>query len=239
MFYVPVLESKSDLVPVLMIVVVLLSERLSQGKRNNVVFISAGERWEGKCENIKLGIGGGSFSLREEDTLEPGRNVPLYEKVLLTHNQWALGRTFRRFGIEETVALLVIVRYTKYLWSTRRSLTEFLHPNFLCSDLRNIILGKDILTHAAAAKSLQSCPTLCDPIDGSPPGSPVPGILQARTLEWAAISFSNAQKWKVKVNSFSPVRFVATPSTAAYQAPPSMGFSRQEYWSGLPLPSPF
>ena len=91
---------------------------------------------------------------------------------------------------------------------------------------------------AAAAKSLQSCPTLCDPIDGSPPGSPIPGILQARILEWVAISFSNAWKWKVKVKSFSRVWLFATPRTAAYQAPPSMGFSRQEYWSGLPLPSP-
>ena len=91
---------------------------------------------------------------------------------------------------------------------------------------------------AAAAKSLQSCPTLCDPIDGSPPGSPVPGILQARTLEWVAISFSNAWKWKVKVKSLSRVRPSATPWTAAYQAPPSMGFSRQEYWSEVPLPSP-
>ena len=91
---------------------------------------------------------------------------------------------------------------------------------------------------AAAAKSLQSCPTLCDPIDGSPPGSPIPGILQARTLEWVAISFSNAWKWKVKVKSLSRARVLATPWTAAYQAPPSMGFSRQEYWSGVPLPSP-
>ena len=91
---------------------------------------------------------------------------------------------------------------------------------------------------AAAAKSLQSCPTLCDPIDSSPPGSSVPGILQARTLEWVAISFSNAWKWKVKVKSLSRVRLFATPWTAAYQAPPSMGFSRQEYWSGLTLPSP-
>ena len=91
---------------------------------------------------------------------------------------------------------------------------------------------------AAAAKSLQSCPTLCDPIDGSPPGSTVPGILQARTLEWVAISFSNAWKWKAKVKSLSHVRPSATPWTAAFQAPPSMGFSRQEYWSGVPLPSP-
>ena len=90
----------------------------------------------------------------------------------------------------------------------------------------------------AAAKSLQSCPILCDPIDGSPLGSPVPGILQERTLEWVAISFSNAWKWKVKVKSLSRVRLFATPWTAAHQAPPSMGFSRQEYWSGVPLPSP-
>ena len=89
---------------------------------------------------------------------------------------------------------------------------------------------------AATAKSLQSCLTLCDPIDGSPPGSPVPGILQARTLEWVAISFSNAWKWKLKVKSLSHVRPSATPCTAAFQAPPSMGFSRQEYWSGVPLP---
>ena len=94
------------------------------------------------------------------------------------------------------------------------------------------------LIATAAAKSLQSCPTLCDPTDGSPPGSPVPGILQARTLEWVAISFSNVWKWKVKVKSLSCVRLLATPWTAAYQAPPSMGFSRQEYWSGVPLPSP-
>ena len=71
-----------------------------------------------------------------------------------------------------------------------------------------------------------------------PPGSPIPGILQARILEWVAIAFSNAQKWKVKVKSLSHVRLLATPWTAAYQAPPSMGFSKQEYWSGVPLPSP-
>ena len=90
----------------------------------------------------------------------------------------------------------------------------------------------------AAAKSLQSCPTLCDPIEGSPPGSPIPGILQARTLEWVAISFSDAWKWKIKVKFLSRVRLLATSWTAAYQAPPSMGFSRQEYWSGVPSPSP-
>ena len=103
------------------------------------------------------------------------------------------------------------------------------------TDITDVILN---IIVAAAAKSLQSCPTLCDPIDGSPPGCAVPGILQARTLEWVAISFSNAWKWKVKVKSLSHVQLLATPWTAAYQAPLPMGFSRQEYWSGVPLPSP-
>ena len=105
------------------------------------------------------------------------------------------------------------------------------------------ILSPAYLTYTqnavAAAKLRQSRPTLCDPIDGSPPGSPVPGILQARTLERVVISFSNAWKWKVKVKSLSRVWLFVTPWTAVYQAPPSMGFSRQEYWSGLPLPSPY
>ena len=92
-------------------------------------------------------------------------------------------------------------------------------------------------THATA-KSLQSCPTLCDPIEGSPPGSPVPGIFQAWTLEWVAISFPNAWEWKVKVKSLSRIWLFATPWTVAYQAPLFMGFPRQEYWSGVPFPSP-
>ena len=108
---------------------------------------------------------------------------------------------------------------------------------FTCWAIREASLDGSAAA-AAAAKSLQSCPTLCDPIDGSPSGSPVPGILQARTLEWVAISFSNAWKWKVKVKSLSRVGPSATPWIAANQAPPSMGFSRQEYWSGVPLPSP-
>ena len=114
----------------------------------------------------------------------------------------------------------------------------------LCDDLEEWNVGRggrlkreEIFIYAAAA-SLQSCPTLCNPIDGSPPGSSVPGILQARTLEWVAISFSNAWKWIVKVKSLSHARLLATPWTGAYQAPPSMRFSRQEYWSGVPLPSP-
>ena len=88
-----------------------------------------------------------------------------------------------------------------------------------------------IIKKAAAAAPLQSCPTLCNPTDGSPPGSAIPGILQARTLQWVAISFSSEWEWKVKVKSLSCVWLFATPWTAAYQAPPSMGFSRQEYWS--------
>ena len=97
-----------------------------------------------------------------------------------------------------------------------------------------IIVGNCHKFAAAAAKSLQSCPTLCDPIDGSPPGYTIPGILQARTPEGVAISPTNAWKWKAKVKSLSCIRLFATPWTAAYQAPPSMGFSRQEYWSGVP-----
>ena len=95
-----------------------------------------------------------------------------------------------------------------------------------------------ILNLYVTAKPLQSCPTLCDPRDDSPPGSPVPGTLQARTLEWVAISFSNAWKGKEKVKSLSCVQLFATPWTAAHQATPSIGFSRQEYWTGVPLPSP-
>ena len=111
-----------------------------------------------------------------------------------------------------------------------------------CSDSASQLCTKPrgtwSLFAAAAAKSLQSCPTLCDPTDGSPPGSAVPRILQARTLEWVAIAFSTVWEWKVKVKLLGRVQLVATPWTAAYQAPPSMGFSRQEHWSGLPLPSP-
>ena len=119
-----------------------------------------------------------------------------------------------------------------------QSCTPGASPSFLLGKRPLEKQGGMLAAAATAAKSLQSCPTLCNPIDGSPPGSPVPGILQARTLEWVAISFSNAWKWKVKVKSLSRIWLIATPWTAAYQAPPSMGFSRQEYWSGVPLPSP-
>ena len=124
-------------------------------------------------------------------------------------------------------------------FSEYRFCTEFIRfiPKYVI--YFDALLNFQLFIAVAAAKSLQLCLTLCDPIGGSPPGSPVPGILQARTLEWVAISFSKASKWKVKVELLSHVWLLATPWTAAYQAPLSMGFSRQEYWSGLPLPSPY
>ena len=113
----------------------------------------------------------------------------------------------------------------------------------LCESLFSLPQGwknRDTISECAAAatKPLQSWPTLCDPIDSSLPGSSIPGILQTRKLEWVAISFSNAWKWKVKVKSLSCVRRFTTPWTVAHQAPLSVGFSRQEYWSGVPFPSP-
>ena len=127
------------------------------------------------------------------------------------------------------------IRWSKYWTSATASVLPMNIQNWFPLGWTGLIF---LQSAAAAAKSLQSCLTLCDPIDRSPPGSPVPGILQARTLEWVAISFSNAWKWKVKVKSLSCVQLLATPWTAAHQAPPSIGFSRQEYWSGVPLPSP-
>ena len=121
----------------------------------------------------------------------------------------------------------------------RQQPTRLSHPQN--SPGKNTGVGCHFLLQYMKVKSesevAQSSPTLCNPMDCSPPGSPVPGILQGRTLEWAAISFSNAWKWKLKVKLLSHVRLLKTPWTAAYQAPPSMGFSRQEYWSGVPLPS--
>ena len=132
-------------------------------------------------------------------------------------------------------------RSSKYTNANQYFTASFTNINIVKSNQRfekdrgQIDLAGLCENHAAAAKLLQSCPTLCDPINSSPTGSPVPGILQARTLEWVAISFSNAWKWKVKVKSLSHVQLSAIPWTAAYQAPPPMGFSRQEYWTGVPL----
>ena len=145
--------------------------------------------------------------------------------VFLMHNL----KIYWRWNIwKQKLSILLHFICQPYLWPSLSLLPSSLP--------KNLVSAKPHSRHAAAAaaKSLQSCPTLCDPIDGSPLGSPVPGILQARTLEWVAISFSNAWKWKVKVKSLSHVRLLVTPWTAAYQAPPSMGFSRQESWSGMP-----
>ena len=129
---------------------------------------------------------------------------------------------------ERLISSLYSTHFSRVCWSVYKVLTDQWKWPLLQAKWQSI----------AAAKSIQLCPTLCDPMDGSPPGSPVPGILKARTLEWVAISFSNAWKWKVKVKSLSRVQLLATPWTADHQAPLSMGFSSQEYWSGVPLPSP-
>ena len=131
-------------------------------------------------------------------------------------------------------------QFSKYhlcfcFWTLFGVQSPLLNYYYFCCHLSFFSTPCECFISAAAAKLLQSCPTLCDPIEGSPPGSPVPGILQARVLEWVAISFSNAGKWKMKVKSLSRVRLLATPWTVAYQAPLSMGFSRQEYWSGVPV----
>ena len=141
--------------------------------------------------------------------------------------------SLRLFQLTSCFSIILPVTLSSMRRNLHQSLKKHMHSN------REMLISLcKIFSAAAAAKSLQSCLTLCDPIDGSPPGFPVSGILQARTLEWVAISFSNAWKWKVKVKPLSHVRLLVTPWTAAYQASPPMGFSRKEYWSGVPLPSP-
>ena len=159
---------------------------------------------------------------------------------------WRIPWTEESGGLQSIGLQRVRHHWSDLVWHAQGNVTYFCTLDII--KVKSLLLSKFLRNHslgngykdlaATAAKSLQSCPTLCDPIDGSPPGSPVPGILQARTLEWGAISFSNAWKWKVKVKSLSSVQLLATPWTAADQAPPSMGFSRQEYWSGVQLPSP-
>ena len=144
---------------------------------------------------------------------------------------WSLGW---KDSLEEGMATHSSILARRIPWTEEPGGLQFMGSQRLGYEWSYLALA----SAAAAAKSLQSCPTLYDPIDGSPPGSPIPGILQARTLEWVAIFFSNAWKWKVKVKSLSHVRLLMTTWTAAYQAPPSMGFFRQEYWSGVPLSSP-
>ena len=142
--------------------------------------------------------------------------------------------------IGKTIALTIWTFVSKLMSLLFNMLSRFVRALLLMSKHLLILWlqSPSAVIFMIAAKSLQSCPTLCDPIDGSPPGSLIPGILQARTLEWVAFSFSNAWKWKVKVKSLSRAQPSATPWTAAYQAPPSMWFPRQEYWSGVPLRSP-
>ena len=135
-------------------------------------------------------------------------------KIPLDHDLWLFLQ--RRW-------VKALITEKKYLWTWITS-------------IRRQFMFHTIAAAAAAAKSLQLCPTLCDPINGSPPGSPIPGILQARTLEWVATSFSSAWKWKVKVKSLSHVRLLATPWIVSHLALLSMGFSRQEYWREVPLP---
>ena len=139
--------------------------------------------------------------------------------------------------VSKTQAQSHHIKQQSIMWGSRNTTQSFSKRHIWSKSGASLRAAAAAAT-ATAAKSLQSCPTLCNPIDSSPPGSHVPGILQARTLEWVDISFSNAGKWKVKVKSFSCVQKPsATPWTAAYQAPPSMGFSRQECWSGVPSPS--
>ena len=173
--------------------------------------------------------------------------VVLFSHLFQNFPQFVVIHTVKGFGIVNEaevdvfleLAFLMIQRMLA-IWSLVP--LPFLSPTWTsgsswfmyCWSLAWRILSITLLA-CAAAKSLQSCPTLCDPIDGSPPGSPIPGILQTRILEWVAIFFSNAWKWKVKVKSLGRVRLLVTPWTAAYQAPPSMGFSRQEYWNGVSL----
>ena len=132
---------------------------------------------------------------------------------------------------DEIISVLSCVRLCKPMDSSLPD--SSVHGILQVRILERVVIPSSRQGHAATtAKSLQSCPTLCDPIDGSPPGSPIPGILQARTLEWVAISFSSSWKRKVKVKSLSFVRPSVTPWTVAFQGPPSLGFSRKEYWNG-------
>ena len=132
---------------------------------------------------------------------------------------------------------------TTSLFSRSVRLSKALLLTLYCApcNLAGSLLGFSIimLSRSAAAKLFQLCQTLCSPMDCSLPGFSIHGILQARALEWGAITFSNAWKWKVKVKLLSRVWLLATPWTAAYQAPPSTGFSGQQYWSAVPLPSPY
>ena len=180
--------------------------------------------WGGSCSDLsKLER---SLEYIKKKTWRPGLNSP---RLCYT---WGASVTIHSHPICQATWYLCFLYYVMLscLWAYIQ--------DFFSLSLEFTISSLITPAAAAAAKSLQSCPTLYDPTDSSPPGSSVPGILQARTLERVAISFSNAWKWKVKMKSLSCVQLFTTSWPAAYQAPPSMGVCRQEYWSGVPLPSP-
>ena len=130
----------------------------------------------------------------------------------LMHDLWVSQKLQKFLKVFFFFLINSFLRLINWSFLSRSSLINSFSPPQL-----KFGLGSLNSVHATAtAKSLQSCPTLCDPVDGSPPGSPVPGVLQARTLEWVAISFSNAWKWKVKVKLLSHVRLFSTPWTAVY-----------------------
>ena len=192
----------------------------------------------GDLHNPRIELKSPAFPASQVDSLsiEPPGKPYLYHMnprfLLQTKGAWILA-LFRR----PAQGAFIYVYISSQLSSNKTSPVSHPIPSGFWEDLE--VISKIIQNvYDAAAKSFQSCLTLFDPIDSTPPGSPVPGTLQARTLEWAAISFSNAWNWKVKVKSLSRVRLLATPWTAAHQAPQSMGFPRQEHWSGVPLPSP-
>ena len=149
-------------------------------------------------------------------------SVVPFSSCLLSQHQ----ALFQWVSSSHQVAKVLELQHQSFQWIFR---ADFLEDWLVWSPCSPRDSQESSPSAAAAAKSLQSCLTLCNPIDGSPPGSPIPGILQARILEWVAISFSNAWKWKVKVKSLSHVQLLATPWTATCQALPSMGFPRQEY----------
>ena len=178
-------------------------------------------------KNLPASAGGSSSILSREDLLEDG--MATHSSILA----WEILWTEEPGGLQSMGPQRV-----GHDWSNWSGMSTVIYVTVITttpatSTTTVIRAATTAASAAAAAKLRQSCPTLCDPRDGSPPGSRVPGILQARTWEWVAISFSNASKWKVKVKSLSRVWLFPTPWTVAYQAPPSMGFSRQEYWSGL------
>ena len=165
-------------------------------------------------------------------------SVQLLSHIQIFATPWTAA-CWASLSITNSQSLLRLMSITLVMPSNHSLPSEPEGKPSLTLGISKVPVGLNIIYElASAAKLLQSCPTLCNPIDGSPPGSPIPGILQAKTLEWVAIAFSNAWKWKVKVKSLSRVRLLTTPWTAAHEAPPSMGFSSQEYWSGVPLPSP-